>query len=287
MWSVRTTFAVALAALLAGCSSTTPQTSPQTPPARRPVLVQGAMDVEVRALVNLLDQPLESRVQGWTFWTGTLNGYPVVISKTLKGGSNTAAATALGIERFHPLAIINQGTAGGHDPALHVSDIVLGAEAVNIGSFKTGSRAKGAGTDFSEWKPMDLLFSEGSAGQTPEAWTMRRFKADPALLEAANGTRTQYTKGRVVSGVIGSSDVWNSELDRIARLHDAFGTSAEEMETAPAAQVAAFSNVPFLGVRILSNNITNGDSYNGQTAELCQTFVAQVVRTYIATHVVH
>ena len=286
MVSVRTALALVVVALLTACNTARP-TPADTPPAARPVIVQGAMDVEVRALVNLLEHPLETRVQGWTFWTGALNGYPIVISKTGKGGSNTAAATALGIERFHPLAIINQGTAGGHDPMLHVADIVLGAESVNIGSFKTGSRARGAGTDFAEWKPMDLLFSEGSAGQTPEAWTMRRFKADPSLLESANGPRTQYTRGKVVTGVIGSSDIWNSELDRIARLHDEFGTSVEEMETAPAAQVAAASQVPFLGIRILSNNITNGDAYNGQTAELCQTFVAQVVRTYIATHAQH
>ena len=52
------------------------------------------------------------------------------------------------------------------------------------------------------------------------------------------------------------------------------------METAPAAQVAGQSHVPFLGIRVLSNNITNGDAYNGKTAEACQTFVVEVVREY-------
>jgi adenosylhomocysteine nucleosidase len=52
------------------------------------------------------------------------------------------------------------------------------------------------------------------------------------------------------------------------------------METAPAAQVAGIGHVPFLGIRVLSNNITNGEPYNGQTAEACQTFVAQVVRAF-------
>lgn len=52
--------------------------------------------------------------------------------------TNAAAATALAIERFHPRAIINQGTAGGHDADLHVMDIVVGTESVNIGAFKTG-----------------------------------------------------------------------------------------------------------------------------------------------------
>src|SRR6266545_4885654 len=80
----------------------------------RPVVVQGAMDVEVRTLAGTLANASEERVQGWTFWRGTLDGYPVIVSKTLKGMANAAAATAIAAERYHPIAIINQGTAGGH-----------------------------------------------------------------------------------------------------------------------------------------------------------------------------
>ena len=76
--------------------------------------------------------------------------------------------------------------------------------------------------------------SDGSAGQDPNARTMRRFAGDAGLLAAAHAVRGQYQKGRVVDGVIGSSDVWNSELDRIRRFRDEFGTSAEEMEAAAA-----------------------------------------------------
>jgi len=94
--------------------------------------------------------------------------------------------------------------------------------------------------------------------------------------------KNRYRTGSVVDGVIGSSDVWNSELDRIQRLHDEYGTSVEEMETAAAAQVAGLSQVPFLGIRVLSNNITNGGAYNSQGAAACQQFVLEVVRAYIA-----
>ena len=269
------------------CSTRTPapstgSTSAPEATGPRPIVVQGAMAVEVRTLVAALEQPVEEHAQGWTFWRGTIDGYPVVVSKTFKGMANAAAATALAAERYHPVAIINQGTAGGHDPALHVSDIVVGTNAINIGAFKTGTRPKGAGSNFSEWKPMDLIRTEGSAGQDPNAWVMRRFPADNALLAAAREVRGSYASGHVVEGVIASSDVWNSELDRIERLHDEFGTSVEEMETAAAAQVAGFAQVPFLGVRVLSNNITNGGAYNGETAERCQTFVTAVVRAYAA-----
>jgi adenosylhomocysteine nucleosidase len=86
----------------------------------------------------------------------------------------------------------------------------------------------------------------------------------------------------VVEGVIGTSDVWNDEIDRIARLHTDFGTLVEEMETASAAQIAALLNVPFLGVRVVSDNITNGGAYDPKTSEACEDFVYQVVKAYIA-----
>jgi adenosylhomocysteine nucleosidase len=247
----------------------------------RPIVVQGAMDVEIRKLAGLLEHPTQQTVSGWTFWIGAVDGYPVVVSKTLKGMENAAAATALAAERYHPAAIINQGTAGGHAPDLKVFDIVLGVDSVNIGSFKTGYRARGQGTDLAEWAPLDLMRSEGSAGQDPNARVMRRFHGDDGLLAAARGAREQYRKGRVVEGVIGSSEVWNSELDRIARLHDAFGTTVEEMETASAAQIAGVFQIPFLGIRVVSNNITNGGGYDSATGEACQEYVYAVVKGYI------
>jgi len=266
--------------LTASCGSRPAANGADVAKGTQPIVVQGAMDIEVRTLVAALEQPAEEHIQGWTFWSGTIKGVRVVVSKTLKGTANAAAATALAADRYHPIAIINQGTAGGHDPSLHVADIVLGATSVNIGAFKTGSRASGAGSSIAEWRPLDLIRSDGSAGQDPDAWQMHRFAADPDLLAAAQRVKDRYTRGRVVDGVIGSSDMWNSELDRIDRFHHEFGTSVEEMETAAAAQVSALAKVPFLGIRVLSNNITNGDAYDGGTAEGCERFVMEVIQSY-------
>ena len=203
------------------------------------------------------------------------------MSKTLKGMSNVAAATAIAIERYQPAAIVNQGTAGGHDPELRVGDIVIGRDAVNLGAFKTAVRPPGQGSDSLEWTPMDLLASEGSASDDPNARSMRRFPADQRLLAAAESVTAAHKSGRVVTGVIGSSDVWNSELDRIQRFRAEYGTSVEEMEAASAAQVARSFAVPFIGIRILSNNITNDGAYDGKTGVACQEYVYEVVRAYI------
>jgi len=251
-----------------------------SPTPLHPLVLQGAMDAEVKKLVSALNNASETQVGGWTFWSGTLDGYPVVVSKTMKGMSNAAAATAIAVERYRPVAIINQGTAGGHQPDLHVLDIVLGVESVNLGAIKTAFRTTGAGVNTEDWKPLDLLRTEGSAGMDPLALTMRRFRGDGRLLDVARSVGSSYSKGRVLDGVIGSADVWNSELDRIARFHREFGTSVEEMETASAAQVAASFQIPFLGIRVLSNNITDGETYDRNAGEACQAFVLDVARAH-------
>ena len=266
--------------MLTGCVARD-AAAPAPPPAPPPVVVQGAMDVEVQRLVGALENAKEEKVRGWTFWRGTVAGYPVVVSKTLKGMSNAAAATALAAQLYHPAAIINQGTSGGHQPDLHVYDIVLGTQAVNLGSFKTGYRPRGKGSALAEWVPLDLNRGEGSAGENPEAHRMRQFSGDEGLLAAARSVSAAYQKGRVVEGVIGSADVWNSEIDRIDRFHEQYGTAVEEMETASAAQIAALFEVPFLGIRVLSNNITNDGKYDPRTGEACQDYVVDVVKAYI------
>jgi len=249
----------------------------------RPVIVQGAMDLEVKKLASRLDNLRVEKVGGWTFWRGTLDGYPVIVSKTMKGVSNSAAATAIAAEHYHPVAIFNQGTAGGHVPELHVYDIVLGKYSVNLGAFRTAYRKPGQGGDFRGWIPLDLLVSEDSAGENPNAHIMRRFQGNEQLLAAAESVKHLYRKGRVVQGVIGSAEIWNSELDRIQWFHRQYGTTVEEMETASAAQIAGFFQIPFLGIRVLSNNITNGGTYDAKTGEACQEYVYDVVKAYIAT----
>jgi len=249
---------------------------------RPPVIVQGAMQIEVEKLAGRLEGSTADHVGGWTFWRGTVDGYPVIVSKTLKGMTNAAASTAIAIEHYHPAAIINQGTAGGHDAALHVYDIVLGTSAINLGAFRSRYRAAGAGSNSLDWTPLDLTASDGSAGNDPNARRPTRFVGGDPLLAAARSVKSSYTKGRVVEGVIGSSDVWNDEIDRIARFHAEYGTIAEEMETASAAQIASSFGVPFLGIRVLSDNITNGGAYDPRTSEACEDYVFDVVNAYVA-----
>lgn len=266
--------------MLAGCNSSLLNET-EVEGAQRPIIIQGPMPIEAEDFAEKLDKVKVEKSGTFVFYKGKLNDYPVIVAKTGKGMENTAAATALVIEKYNPIAIINQGTSGGHDPSLNVFDIVLGKRTTNIGSLKTTNMDENQGIDPTTWIPMDLMASEGS-GSDANANKVRYYEGDEDLLAAANAVKDTYTKGKVVEGTIGSADFWNSEVDRIKWIHDLYGTSVEEMEGASAAQIADAYDVPFLGIRILSNNKTNGGTYNPGTAAANQEYVYEVVKEYIS-----
>lgn len=243
-----------------------------------PILVQGAMDIEVDALIEALENRKSHTFGSWTFWEGSFKGYPVVISRTEVGMANAAASTALGIAHFKPKWIINQGTSGGHDPKLYQGDIVLGERSFNMGSFKVEAR-KEKGIEPKKWQLMDVgmrLRENGEFVEYPQG-----FQGDAFLLKLAQAVGKAYQKGKVVVGVIGTADEWNREVERIEHIHKLYGTSTEEMETSASALVARAYKIPFLGIRILSNTDLHNQDFDPKTAKDCQLFVLDVLKALI------
>ncbi|WP_086932721.1 5'-methylthioadenosine/S-adenosylhomocysteine nucleosidase [Agarilytica rhodophyticola] len=256
--------------------------SPMSSP-KQPILIEAPMPIEAEYLASKLKNIQIEHSGYFTFYIGTLNNYPVIVAQTGKGLENTAAATAIAIEKYRPIAIVNQGTSGGHDPSLAVGDIVLGERTVNIGNFKTPHKKKNEGSAPLSWIPMDIMASKGSAGESSDAEKIRFYEGSPMLLTSAMAVKNLYTRGKVVKGTIGSANFWNNEIDRISWFHQYFGTSVEEMEGAAAAMIANEYNIPMLGIRVLSNNLTNDGKYDPSTAKDCQLYVLEVVKHYIKT----
>lgn len=280
----KTILSLALTALIAltasGCTaSNTPNSSAknsQNDSSKKPIIIQGAMDAETQKLVSELKDSEKISYGGWTFWKGKIDDYPVVVSKTEIGMANAAAATTLAIEKFNPKAIINQGTSGGHDPSLHKLDIVIGKKSVNFGAFRSEHADLGKGIKPENWIPMTIEVN--TKGEVKE---YKDFEGDPDLIKVANSVKDTYKSGKVVEGVIGSADEWNRELDRIKWLNAKYGTSTEEMETASAAQVSKAYDVPFLGIRILSNSEVHNEEYDKTSGDNCQDYVLSVVKQLI------
>lgn len=242
----------------------------------RPIAIQGAMDMEVAYFLKQMDTYKTETFGAYTYYSGSIDGISVVISRTNVGMVNAAASTMLLIEKYHPKAIINQGTAGGHDPGLHKFDIVVGEKVINYGMYQSSHKDEGAGINTGDWK-----VSTTEVREDGEIKEFLGFKPDPEMYAAAMSVAGEYTHGKVVSGVIGSADGWNKEIDRILQLHNTIGTSVEEMETASVAQVAESFHVPFLGIRILSNSELHNENFDPKSAAYCSEFVIQVVKEIV------
>ena len=232
---------------------------------RRPILIEGAMNTETEVLIRALKNPAAYRELNYLFVAGTYKNYPVVIVRTEIGVANAAASTALAIKKFNPCAVINQGTAGGHDSALKIGDIVIGERSFDHTAFRSAYSAAGAGIDLTKQENLGT-YAYDSTTKDFQAYT--EFSPDPTLFNIAFKVANANKNFNVVSGVIGTGNTW-------------LGSSCEEMETNVAAQICQNAGVPFIGIRVLSDNVTNSREYVPTTAKICQEFVLLVVEDYI------
>ena len=245
----------------------------------RPLLIQGAMKVETSHMVEQLEGVEEYRLGQWYFASGTYKGLPLAIARTQWGLANAAAVTALAMEFFQPVAVINQGTAGAHDPALKNFDIVVGKETVNESAWKSLYRAEGEGIDGRALEKLGVFaYDKEAARFTQEVY----HKADEALLAAARSVRDVYTKGRVTEGIIGTADSWNCQVDQVLFLHDFYGSAVEEMEGDAVAQICQTYDIPFLTIRVVSNTVFAGDvEWDLAVGAALQEYVLAVAEAYM------
>ena len=144
-------------------------------------------------------------------------------------------------------------------------------ECVTIGNWKFHTGFLGA-------KREPVIISKTFQGMVNAAAVKTKkvteYPCDGKLLKAAEQVKTKYHTGR---GVIGSGDEWNNQLDRIALLRERYHTAVEDMESAAAAQLCLSYGVPFLGVRILSNSIVNGEKFDEAVGIDGQKFMLSLI----------
>lgn len=244
----------------------------------RPIMIEGAMNTETEVLIRALKKPVVYREMNYMFVAGTYKDYPVVIVRTEIGVANAAASTALAIKKFNPCAVINQGTAGGHDSALKIGDIVIGERSFDHTAFRSAYSAAGAGIDLTKQENIGT-YAYDAATKKFQAYT--EYFPDPKLLQVAKTVAAANKNFNVTTGVIGTGNGWLECIDYMNFLHDKYGSSCEEMETNVAAQICQNAGVPFIGIRVLSDNATISREYVPETAKVAQDFVLLVVERYV------
>lgn len=215
----------------------------------RAIVIQGAMNMEIEEVLKMVEIEKEEDINGFKFYIGKLNNYPVIISETQIGIINASMATCIAIQKYNPRAIINQGVAGSHVDYIHRNDIVIGAKSVNINSFITGIKNKEEGSNNFEWQFDNRSFE---------------VSCNEALLEKSKNFKNQ--KYSVFFGTLGSGDIFNREIDRIKWIQEKKNTLCEDNESIAVYTICEKSGIPCIGFRTITNNELTQKESDGSTS---------------------
>ena len=246
---------------------------------QRPILIEGAMNIEIDRFVKALKNPVIYKILNYVYVAGTYKNYPVIVARTEQGMENTAAVTALAIEHFKPVAVINQGTAGGHVAEAQINSIIIGNKYINYAAIITEQTPAGAGVKIFPQK------MRGTYAYDKDEKTFKlceEYFPDSTLLKIAEDVAASNKNFHTLTGTIASADAWLNGIDHYKALNETYASLAEEMENCSAAQMCKSSSVPFLGIRVISDNIIISPNHYGETGATSQDFVLLVVEKYIA-----
>ena len=219
----------------------------------RPIVIHSAMSIEIKFLIEKLDNLTEMQLGNYIFYEGYIYKYPIVICVSGVGTVNTAGSIMHVIEKYNPLCVINIGIVGSCDKNIHQNDLIIGNRCLNINSYKTSYRSKGEGSDYKNWEY--ITFKEGVD-------ELLYWDADKVLLRIANDMVDRYFYGSCFKGVIGSGDCWNDEVDRVIFLNDKYKVSCMDMECISIYMLCNVFKVPCISFKVVSDNIILGESYD-------------------------
>ena len=106
-------------------ATTTSATPPG--PADGPVGILSAVGFEQAPILAAMQNPKADVIDGYTFYTGTIGGKPVVDAFSGEIDESAELAATLLIQNFHPRVMLFSGTAGANAEDINVGDVVLSA----------------------------------------------------------------------------------------------------------------------------------------------------------------
>lgn len=187
-----------------------------------------AGDREVAPFIPLVSECSISEKAMLKFYSGKIEGIPIV---TLYSGvckTNAAIATQILIDTYGCNIIINAGTAGGMNQEIKLFDTIISTESAYWDVFE------GILTEFHPW--MDTIY----------------FKADKDLIDLAKGivSKGEFSNiyfGRMISGETFIEDKYRNEINTN------FSPLCVDMETASVAHVCYVNKIPYIAVRTITD----------------------------------
>ncbi len=227
------------------------------------ILIQGAMNIEIETIIKNLDEMSKINISDFEFYIGKINNYKIIVSKTLIGEINSSIATTIGIMKFTPDLVINQGIAGAHKEYIHTGDIIIGKYCQNINAYSMPEKKLNEGSNPFEWK----LSKHSKAIET-----------NIELVEKFEKFFTNNCDNIIYTGMLGSGDVFNREIDRINWVSNTFDTLSEDMESIGTYETCHKFNIPCIGIRIISNNEILKEQLDENQAIVLQNLIVSILK---------
>ena len=220
----------------------------------------GAMEVEVKELREMMENPQAQTVAGMTFYEGTIKGKDVVVVRSGIGKVNAGLCSQILVDRYHVDGIINTGIAGSLRNEINIGDIVLSTTAVQ--------------------HDMDATGFGYEVGEIPQMG-IKEFPADEKLRALAEACSKKANPDiQVFCGRVASGDQFISSKEKKNWIQENFDAYCTEMEGAAIAQAAYLNNIPYLVVRAISDKAD--DSANMDYSEFEAKAVENSVRLMAA-----
>lgn len=197
----------------------------------------GAMEEEVTALKNEMENVETAEYASMQFLKGTLCGKEAVVVRSGIGKVNAGICAQILVDKYAVDTLINTGIAGSLDAGIDIGDMVISSDAVH--------------------HDMDATIFGDPAGQVPRMDTFS-FPADEKLVELAKVANEKANPdistfvGRVASG-----DQFISSGAAKERIAGTFGALCTEMEGAGIAHAAYLNKVSYVIIRAISDKADN------------------------------
>ena len=219
----------------------------------------GAMDVEVAALKEKMENVTTAKRAWSTYFEGTLEGLPAVVVQCGVGKVNAAMCTQILCDCYGVTHIVNTGIAGSLCADLDIGDLVVSQDAM--------------------YHDMDCRFVNYPIGQVP-GMDVLAFPADDALVGFAFAAAESANPGHTKIGRVASGDQFIAEKGQKAKIIEDTQALCTEMEGAAIAHTAYRNGVPFVIIRAISDKADDSAEMDYPTFEaIAAQRCAQVTMT--------
>ena len=236
------------------------------------ILIVMAMTIELNHLLKNFPDISEHKLGEYTYYQTKSKNKTIYLLLTKVGIINTSISLTKFLNIIKPDIIINAGTAGSHDKKYNVGDIILAKQVIYMNSVETLYKEENEGSNSLTWKL--ITFTEDNTKDY--IGDVKLYYADEKLLSSIKSIG-EKNKMTMYEGRIASGDIWNKEKDRINFLHDKYLTSCEEMEIYSVYTICHQEKIPCMGIKIISNNEMNGQSYDLRVTKKLDEFLYKII----------